>query len=106
MTNPAKFAPYLNSDATILYATDFRNKGELVTKEQINKSPYNTYTYTGLPPTPISNPGLDSLDAALEPADTGNKQYFYFVYDKSIGAHRFSESLKEHQSWIDKLGLE
>lgn len=102
LTHPATFAPYLNSDATILYATEYRNKGELVTKEQINKSPYNTYTYTGLPPTPISNPGLDSLDAALEPLDT---KYFYFVYDKSAGVHRFSETLAQHQQWIDKLGL-
>lgn len=102
LTNPSKFAPYLNSDATILYATEYRNKGELNTKEQINKSPYNTYTYQGLPPTPISNPGLDSLDAALEPLET---DYFYFVYDKSAGVHRFSETLSQHENWIDKLNL-
>lgn len=102
LTHPSTFAPYLNSDATILYATEYRNKGELTTKEQISKSPYNTYTYTGLPPTPISNPGLDSLDAALEPLDT---DYFYFVYDKSAGVHRFSETLSEHEKWISKLGL-
>lgn len=102
LTHTSTFAPYLGSDATILYATEYRHKGELTTSAQINNSPYNSYTYTGLPPTPISNPGLDSLDAALEPLET---DYFYFVYDKSAGVHRFSETLAQHQQWIDKLGL-
>ncbi len=102
LTHTATFAPYLGSDATIRYATEYRNKGELTTDSAINSSPYNTYTHQGLPPTPISNPGLDSLGAALEPLDT---KYYYFVYDKSAGVHRFSETLAQHQQWIKKLGL-
>ena len=102
LTHTSTFAPYLGSDATILYATDYLDKGKLTTDALINQSPYNTYTHTGLPPTPIANPGLESLDAALEPLET---DYFYFVYDKSAGCHRFSKTLAQHQDWINKLGL-
>lgn len=93
--------PYLNSDATILYATDYYNAGELVTDAQINASPYNTYTQTGLPPTPIGNPGLSSLDAALDPEDT---DYFYFILDRQAGYHRFSKTLAEHEKLERELG--
>ncbi len=102
LTHTSTFAPYLGSDATILYATDYRDKDTLTSDALINQSPYNTYTNTGLPPTPIANPGLDSLDAALEPMST---DYFYFVYDKSAGCHRFSKTLAQHQEWINKLNL-
>lgn len=102
LTHTSTFAPYLGSDATILYATDYRDKDTLTTDALINQSPYNTYTNTGLPPTPISNPGLESLDAALDPLET---DYFYFVYDKSVGHHRFSKTMAQHQDWINKLGL-
>lgn len=93
--------PFLNSDATILYATDYYNAGELVTDAQINASPYNTYTQTGLPPTPIGNPGLSSLDAALDPEDT---DYFYFILDRNAGYHRFSRTLAEHEQLERELG--
>ena len=93
--------PYLQSDATILYATDYLNAGELTTDELINASPYNSYTQPGLPPGPIANPGLSSLDAALDPEDTS---YYYFIYDESIGSHRFSKTLEEHNTWYNKLG--
>ena len=93
--------PYLNSDATILYDTDYRSKGELVNNQQINSSPYNTYTQTGLPPTPIANPGLSSLDAALDPASTN---YYFFIFDEDAGVHRFSATLAEHMQWANKLG--
>lgn len=93
--------PFLNSDATILYATDYLNKGELTTDALINASPYNTYTQTGLPPTPIANPGLNSLDAALDPADTN---YYYFILDKEANAHRFSQTLAQHEQLRKELG--
>lgn len=94
--------PFLNSDATIRYATEYYNKGELVTDAQINASPYNTYTQTGLPAGPIANPGLSSLDAALDPEETG---YYYFIFDKNAGVHRFSKTLAEHNKWAKELGL-
>ncbi len=100
LTNPASF-PFLNCDATILYATEYYNKGELITDSQINASPYNTYTQQGLPPGPIANPGLASLDAALEPEDTN---YHYYVLNKAANYHVFSSTYEEHQKKMRELG--
>ncbi len=93
--------PFLNSDATILYATDYYNAGELVTDAQINASPFNTYTQRGLPPSPIANPGLSSLDAALEPEDTS---YYYFVLNRETNRHVFAKTYDEHQRNLLELG--
>lgn len=101
LCNPGNY-PFLNSDATILYATQYYNKGELTTDALVNASPYNTYTFTGLPAGPITNPGANSLYAALDPSDSN---YYYFVYDKGAGVHRFSKTLAEHEAWGRKLGL-
>lgn len=98
LRNSASF-PFLNSDATALYATEVLGA---VTDSQIQASPYNTYTQQGLPPGPICNPGLSSIDAALEPEDT---QYFFFVLDKSANAHVFSKTYEEHQRKLRELGL-
>ena len=78
-------------------------KGLLTTDAQINASPYNTYVKKGLPPGPISNPGLASLNAALDPEIT---DYYFFVYDKEAGVHRFSKTYAEHNAWVKKLGLD
>ncbi len=57
-------------------------------------SPYNTYKWAALPPTPISNPGLVALKAVADPPKT---DYFYFVLtDPSTGSHTFSKSFKGH----------
>jgi UPF0755 protein len=59
-------------------------------------SPYNTYQHYGLPPGPISNPGLVSLSAVFAPADT---DYLYFVLeDPKTGRHHFSVNFNEHVS--------
>lgn len=100
LTHPASF-PVLNCDATIIYATEYRDKETLITDSQINASPYNTYTQPGLPPTPIANPGLASLDAALEPEDTG---YYYYVLNKATNSHVFSKTYDEHQRKMRELG--
>ena len=97
----ASHYPFLNSDATIKYATDYYNAGELNTDAEINASPYNTYTQKGLPAGPIANPGLSSLDAALDPEAT---DYYYFIYDKEAGYHLFSRTLAEHQQKATQLG--
>ena len=101
LRNSASY-PFLQSDATIKYDTDYRSKGELITNPQINASPYNTYTHKGLPVGPICNPGLASLDAAVDPEETS---YYFFIYDESAGIHRFSKTLSEHSAWARKLGL-
>jgi len=100
LRNRSEF-PCLNSDATIIYDTDYRSKGLLISHQDINNSPYNTYTQAGLPPTPICNPGMSTLKAALDPADTG---YYFFIFDEENGVHQFSRTYAEHQQWADRLG--
>ncbi len=58
-------------------------------------SPYNTYKWRGLPPGPISNPGLIALKAAANPADTD--YYFFQLVDEDIGKHIFSKTFTEHK---------
>ena len=55
----------------------------------------------GLTPTPISNPGLASIKAALEPNSTA---YYYFIFNPDTGLHEFSSTYEEHQALIEKLG--
>ena len=73
-------------------------KQELTTEDLQTASPYNTYRRRGLPPGPISSPGLDSILAVVKPAET---EYLYFVA-KPDGSHAFAETLAEHQENIDK----
>jgi len=81
----------LQSDPTVIYG--LKNfDGNLTRKDLRDPSPFNTYRITGLPPGPICNPGLSSIQAALHPADV---PYLYFV-SKNDGTHLFSESLEEH----------
>jgi UPF0755 protein len=82
----------LQSDATVNYIT---NKGKTrPSLEDISiDSPYNTYNQPGLPPGPISNPGLDSIIAASEPTKT---DYFYFLSDPITDKAIFSKTHEEH----------
>jgi len=90
----------LQVDAALVYA----NGGRAVTQEDYTTldSPYNLYQHTGLPPTPIANPGIASIRAALMPADT---DYYFYV----LGAddkHVFSETLAEHNAAQEKAAKE
>ncbi len=87
----------LGIDATILYEYP-EYEGGLNIPENIRNadSPYNTNLYTGLPPTPICNPGIASINAALQPASTG---YYYYALDTSTGAHRFFTNYNEFQAF-------
>jgi len=88
----------LQSDPTVIYGIP--NFSGNITKEDLKApGPYNTYINTGLPPTPICNPGLDSLKASLYPDDT---DYLYFV-SKGDGSHQFSATYKEHQSAVNSF---
>lgn len=84
---------YLNIDASIIYA--WGGKTDLTAEDMKIDSPYNTYYHTGLTPTPISNPGLATLQAALNPANTN---YYYYVLDPMAGSHIFSTTLEEHEA--------
>jgi len=93
----------LGCDPTIIYALkrDGIYKGKLGWKELRYDSPYNTRIYKGLPPGPICSPGIDSIEAALYPENTG---YIYFVA-KDSKSHYFSKTLKEHNEAVRKYIL-
>ncbi len=85
-------------DPTVAYAVG-KYHGERLTYRDLKfDSPYNTYLYKGLPPTPICNPGIKSIEAVLNPAKT---DYLYFV-SKNDGTHKFSRTLKEHNLAVEK----
>jgi UPF0755 protein len=87
----------LQSDPTVIYGLpDF--DGNLRKQDLLKKTPYNTYLFAGLPPTPIASPGLDALQAALNPADVN---YLYFV-SKNDGTHQFSDRLSTHSEAVQK----
>lgn len=86
----------LDIDATVLYALATRDPAEI---DVDFDSPYNTRRVAGLPPTPISAPGLASLEAAANPADT---EYRYYVLSAEDGSHTFSVTLEEHNAAVAK----
>jgi UPF0755 protein len=81
----------LESCATVLYAMGIV-KPHLTYEDIKFDSPYNTYIYAGLPPSPICNPGIESITAALYPADT-DKLFFVASGD---GGHLFADGFKQH----------
>ena len=94
----SKLYPCLNIDATIQYVLPER-KDVLTNADKAVISPYNTYTNAGLPVGPIANPGMSSLRAALYPMDT---DYYFYALDPA-GTHHFSETVYEHQAYLDLL---
>lgn len=91
----------LQTDPTIIYAMQDKFDGNLKKQDMVINSPYNTYTNTGLPPTPIAIAGRDSIHAALHP-DGGNSLYFVA---KGGGAHHFSDTLTDHLKAVAKYQL-
>lgn len=89
--NRLKIGMRLQSDATLNYVTR-SGKARLSSADLENDSPYNTYKYVGLPPSPIGNPGPASIQAAVHPAETN---YFYFLTDAEGNAY-FAKTLEEH----------
>lgn len=84
----------LQSDATLTYYFDNETVAHTGADLQVD-TPYNTYRYRGLPPTPIANPGLNALRAAVYPAET---DYLYFLSDTETGTTYFSHTLEEHNA--------
>ncbi len=84
----------LAADPTVIYAALLagRYRGTIYASDLQFDSPYNTYKFPGLPPGPIANPGVASLQAAMHPAHT---EFLYFVSDNN-GHHRFARDLQEH----------
>jgi UPF0755 protein len=85
----------LQSDPTVVYGITLGAGplGRGLRRSELDaKTPYNTYQINGLPPTPIANPGLASIQAVLNPEAT---EALYFVAD-GTGGHVFSKTLSEH----------
>lgn len=85
----------LNIDAALLYALP-SGTTTITNADKEMDSPYNLYKYEGLPPTAIANPGLASLEAALQPEETG---YYYYALGKD-GKHHYSATLAEHNAFL------
>jgi UPF0755 protein len=93
----------LQCDPTVVYAALLAGhyRGTIYRSDLASDSPYNTYTHAGLPPGPIANPGLTSLQAALKP-DTSS--YLYFVANPNgSGSHHFSSTLEEHNQAVESF---
>lgn len=91
--------PRLQSDATSTYVED-TIKPHISEIDQELFDAYDTYTCTGLPAGAICNPGLDAINAVLNPAKT---DYFYFYSDMKTGETFFAETYEEHLANIDKV---
>lgn len=93
----------LNVDSTLQYALGYQSiekswwKRDLTSNDKKIESPYNTYIHAGLPPTPICNPSLSSLEAVAN-ADP-NTPYLYYFHD-SQGVSHYSKTLEEHNQQI------
>lgn len=97
LENAAETSYFLQIDAALVYAA-----GREITQDDYANldSPYNLYQHTGLPPTPIANPGYAAMYAALHPEDT---DYYFYVLGPD-GKHIFNKTLKAHQNTIASLG--
>ena len=96
--NRLRVGMMLQTDPSVIYGMGERFDGNLRRRDLQADTPYNTYTRTGLPPTPIALPGQQSLLAAVQPADT---KALYFV-SRGDGSSHFSSSLEEHNRAVNK----
>ena len=96
LTNAAETNYLLQIDAALVYAA-----GREITQADYTEldSPYNLYRNAGLPPTPIANPGIASISAALQPAQTN----YYFYVRGADGKHIFNETLAQHNAAVAQV---
>ena len=92
LVNRMKRGMRLQSDPTVRYGIDVETDRPISKADLRRKTPWNTYVITGLPKTPICNPGFESIEAALHPADS---DFLYFVSD-GFGGLRFAKTLDVH----------
>lgn len=89
----------LQTDPTVIYGVGEAYDGSLHTRDLQTDTPYNTYTRSGLPPTPICLPGREAIHAALHP-DDGHALYFVARGD---GTHQFSDTLEQHNAAVRRF---
>ncbi|MFC7517727.1 endolytic transglycosylase MltG [Herbaspirillum sp. GCM10030257] len=88
----------LQTDPTVIYGMGEKFQGNIRKRDLETDTPYNTYTRAGLPPTPIALPGAESLEAALNPA---NSDALYFVA-RGNGTSEFNNNLADHNRAVNK----
>ncbi|MFH0750106.1 MAG: endolytic transglycosylase MltG [Candidatus Gottesmanbacteria bacterium] len=92
----------LQVDATLQYILGYQVKDktwwkkELTDADKVIDSPYNTYKYSGLPPAPISNPGIEAIKSVIYPEKT---DYMFYIHDKAGGVH-YAKTIEEHEKNI------
>lgn len=96
--NRLKVGMMLQTDPSVIYGMGAQYNGNIRKRDLQTDTPYNTYTHTGLPPTPIALPGTESLLAALMPATT---DALYFVA-RGDGSSQFSSNLDDHNRAVNK----
>jgi UPF0755 protein len=91
----------LQTDPTVIYGIGESFDGDIRRSDLTTDTPYNTYTRSGLPPTPISMVGREAIHAVMHPESTTK---LYFV-SKGDGTHQFSETLEQHNAAVRKYQL-
>jgi UPF0755 protein len=88
----------LQTDPTVIYGLGSRYDGDIRRRDLTADTPYNTYTRSGLPPTPIALPGRESLRAVAQPDESG--ALYFVATGKGDGSHVFSKTLAEHNAAV------
>lgn len=95
LNSDVAYLNYLQSDATVNYITKANNPRPTIEQTEID-NPYNTYRYPGIPPSPVSNPGIRSILATLKPTSSN---YLFFRHDMQANAY-FNETYEGHLNSI------
>ena len=88
----------LQADPTVIYGLGNDFDGDLRRTDLSSDTPYNTYTRSGLPPTPIALPGQQSLSAAVDPAP--GPELYFVATGQGDGSHYFSSTFDEHREAV------
>jgi UPF0755 protein len=91
----------LQSDPTIIYGIGARYDGDIRNRDLATDTPYNTYTRSGLPPTPIALPGREALRAVVRPVENG--ALYFVATGQGDGAHFFSSTYEEHKAGVARM---
>ena len=93
-----KLGMRLQTDPTVIYGMGDKYQGNITRQDLRTPTPYNTYTMSGLPPTPIALPGQKAIQAAMHPDQSDN---IYFVATGN-GGHKFSTNLQDHNRAVQE----